>query len=461
MSDTSTRLVSVPPAAVVAGGVATGTAFAGALTSRSNSGTNNSGGSGAANTESTVVSDYGVLLHGSDYTDDPESSSPTHIPARPSTDMGFIADSRRIVPPSELLRMERERLEQEQLMHNEPSSSRNMATVPEHYSPLSPPPPLDPDRLGLLSTPRPSSSAMSGASGNDQDDPKVLTARRVRLSQLVPRSQPELRVPETSAGASSGGVWGSLGLGGIARLSRLSWFKNFRENIQDQPASPESRRGSRWGSRPVSWVPRPLSEHDIEGSRAFFDDDLKPPRALGFTEEGERPKSSVSAKSASTVYHDAESNPGTPPPLPALPRAYMPASPTTYMEQSREDSARSPMYGSDETAIDDDSAPRLVDVLDMPAPSSVSQFSSASSRSVQFPPGLTTLQSPQAWYESSSSEGDHAGITIDVLEDTPPRPGDGWRAIARNATLSHPAEHRTSFGVVSILCPYRIVVGLY
>jgi len=75
---------------------------------------------------------------------------------------------------------------------------------------------------------------------------------------------------------------------------------------------------------------------------------------------------------------------------------------------------------------------------------------------VQFPPGLVTLQTPRSWYESSSSDRDNAGITIDVLEDTPPRAGDGWRAIARNATLSHPAEHRTSFGVAQFIHPRDI-----
>jgi hypothetical protein len=437
MVGTSTGLVTVPATAAAGARTAAGAA------SGSNNGTNGSGGSGAANTESTVVSDYGVLLHGSEYTDDPEGSSPTHIPARPSTDMGFIGDSRRhIMPPSELLRIERERLEQEQLMHNVPSTSRNIPTLPERYSPLSPPPALDPDRLGLLvSTPKPSSSAMSAASGDDQDDPTVLTARRVRMSQLGPRSQPQLRRP-----GSSGGVWGSLGLGGISRLSRLSWFKNFRDNLQDSPTSPPSRRGS----RPVSWAPRPLSTFDVEAGRGLMDDDLKPPRARGFTEEGDRPRSSVSAKSGAsggTVYHDAESAPDTPPIIPPLPRVYMAGSPgsPTVLEHTEP-----PMYGSDEPPKDDDHAPRLVDVLDMPAPASVSQFSSASSKSLQFPPGLMTIHAPRSWYESSSSEGSAAGIGIDVLEDTPPRAGDGWRTLARNATLSHLADHRSSFGVVSI-----------
>jgi hypothetical protein len=451
MADTSTRLASVPPAATTAAAVAAGAAAGArgvprAAGSGSNSGTNNSGGSGR-NTESTAVSDYGILLHGSDYTDDP--SSPTHVPARPSTDMGFIDNSRRIIPPSELLRIEREREEQDQLlMRNEPSTSRAITTVPEHYSPLSPPPLLNPDHgIPSSSLLKASSSAMSAGSGNEQDDPMVLTARRVRLSQLGPRSQPELRVRDTGSGSTTTGGWGSLGLGGIARLSRLSWFKSFRDNLEDPYTTPRSRHGS----RPSSWTPRPLSDHDIEAGRALLDDGFRPPRALGTTDEGERPGSSVSARSGisgNTVYHDAESTPGTPPAIPSLPRAYMSSSPTG-LTQSHGDFGAPPLYEPDQPAKDDDHAPRLVDVLDIPAPASVSQFSSASSRSVQFPPGLVTLQSPRSWYESSSSDGDNAGISIDVLEDTPPRAGDGWRAIARNATLSHP-DHRTSFGIVSI-----------
>ena len=439
MADTSTRLASVPPAA--AAGARAG---AGAAGSGSNSGTNNSGGSGAARTESTAVSDYGILLHGSDYTNDPEGFF-TQGPARPSTDMSHSDNPRRIIPPSELLRIERERDEQEQLMRNIPSTSRAMATVPEHYSPLSPPPPLDPDRTSRASPPpKASSSAISAGSANEQDDPMVLTARRVRLSQLGPRSQPELR-SESTRGSSSAGVWGSLGLGGLARLSRLSWFKNLKDNLEDPYTSPRSRHGS----RPSSWVARPLSEHDIEVGRALLDDEFKLSRPVGVTDEGERPMSSVSAKSAvsgNTIYHDAESVAGTPPPLPTLPRAYMSSGPTGHTQSHG--GTEPPLYESEQTTKDNDHAPRLVDVLDMPAPASVSQFSSASSRSVQFPPGLMMLPSQPSWY-GNSSDAETSGITIDVLEDTPPRPGDGWRAIARNATLSHP-DHRTSFGMVSI-----------
>jgi hypothetical protein len=433
MANIGTRLVTVPPPAA----------------SGSNSGTNNSGGSGARNSVSTAVSDYGILIHGG-YTDDPTDSSSTDIPARPSTDMGFIGDSRHIIPPSELLRIEQERLEQEQLMRNEPLTTRSLSTVPEaipeDYSPLSPPPVLDPDRVHSPSSPKASSSAMSGRSANEQENPEVLTARRVRMSQLGPRSQPDLRSQDSRAGSSSGG-WGSLGLGGIARLSRLSWFKKFKDEVQDTYTSPRSRHVS----RPSSWTARPLSDHDIEVGRALLDDDLLPPRALGLAGEGERPRSSVSARSAisgNTVYHDAESTVGTPPAIPSLPRAYISGS-TSGNTQGLGEFAEPPSYESEQTAKDNDQAPRLVDVLDIPAPASVSQFSSASSRSVQFPPGLVTLRSPGSWYESSSSDGDNAGITIDVLEDTPPRAGDGWRAMARHATLNSPADHRSSFGVVS------------
>jgi len=449
MADIGRGPISVPAAAAIAGTAAGAGAAAGAPASGSNNGTNNSGGSGGANTDSTVVSDYGILIHGSRYTDDPEGSSPTSIPARPSTDMGFIGDSRQIIPPSELLRIERERLEQEQQpTHNEPSSSRvtlrAISTVPEHYSPLSPPP-----RLGAPSPPpKASSSAMST---DEQDDPMVLTARRVRLSELGPRSQPDLQQSDTRAGSSSGGGWGSLGLGGLARLSRLSWFKSFKDTLLDTPRS-------RHASRPTSWAARPpSSDHDIEAGRALLPESLSPPRAMGLTDEGERPRSSVSARSAvsgNTVYHDAESTVNPHPPIPSLPRAYISGS-QTFMVHSSGEFAEPPAYDPEQVAKDnddDDHAPRLIDVLDIPAPASVSQFSSASSRSVQFPPGLVALQGPQAWYESSSSDGDNAGITIDVLEDTPPRAGDGWRAMARSATLSHPAEYRSSFGIVSTFC---------
>lgn len=430
MATTNGRMVSVPAVAGAATGAAVGAAASGPHT-----GTNNSNGSGSSggNTESTAVSDYGVLL--SEYANDPANNTP----ARPSTDMGFIPDSRggHIIPPSELLRMENERMEQEQYLYGDEPRAYS-TDEPQRYSPLAPPPPLDPDRLAPLSTS--TKSSLSGISAHAMDDPMVMTARRVQMTQVGPRGS-----EESSPVATTSGTWGSLNLGGISRLSRLSWFKNLRENLQESPKS----------SRPTSYVGVPLSDTDVETGRASLGEELKRPTGLGFNAEGERPMSSVSTKSAmsgSTVYHDTYSSPGTPPPLPPLPRAYMTSQ--SNLTHVRSGSMAPPAYeaeqmtspGGQNQVAKDNYAPRLVDVLDMPAPASISQFSSASSRGgLPFPPGLAQLPS---WYASSSSEaGDNAGISIDVLEDAPPTAGDGWRVLARNTSLSHP-EHRTSFGIV-------------
>lgn len=448
MADTSARLVSAPAAGA-----------AGAAAAGNNGNTNSSGGSGPS--DSTAVSDYGVLLERADYMDEnSEAHTPPYIPARPSTDLGFVDDrgaGQHIIPPSELLRMEREREENEGLM---PTTMRNLP--PEEYSPLMPPPPLDPDHLPIPGGS--SQRSMSPAtSAHDLDDPMVLTARRVRMSQIgspsnTSQSQPDLRLEDTHPPPSrpaSGGAWGSLGFGGIARLSRLSWFKGMREAFQ-QDSPTRSTPSSRHASRQASWVARALADRDVEAGRALLGSEAEKRR--GELTQGERPMSSVSAKSAvsgNTIYHDAESNPGTPPPLPPLPRAHVSGSgsqidfaqiaPPAY--QPKSDNAASPVD----------------DILDMPAPASISQFSSASSRGgVPFPPGLGMgqLPTPRSWYESSSSEaGGDVGITVDMLEDEPPRAGDRWRFMARNASLSYPA-HRSSFGVVSLTNVFSFVIRM-
>lgn len=471
------------------------------------------GTNGSRDSRSTAsVSDYGVLLHGGEYTDDdPEGSSPTHIPARPSTELGFIGEERRghIIPQSELLR------DEGSSSHPRPEHERGPEE--EHgpeYSPLLPPPRLiDPDRPTPGSTQgqqipstsqKTSFSGRSGVHHDDLDDPMVLTARRVRMSQIGigpraefevgPRGQsPESPAtsttvhdpspvpgPSTSGGRGSGGPgWGSLGLGGIARLSRLSWFKNLRENLgqQDSPT-----RSSHRGSRPTSYA----SKGDVEAARGLlsgeeFKREQRGSRAglgLGLGLGGERPISSVSAKSAvssaTTIYHDARSDPETPPPLPPLPRAFLSGGGNGSGAGSQVDvsagygspgggggggGGEPPSYESPHMhqAVKDLNSPHshnIVDILDLPAPASVSQFSSASSRgTVPFPPGLVQLPTPRSWYESSSSEGGgeraDVFVGIDGLEDEPPRAGDGWRVLARNAGLGN-VEHRSSFGLVSV-----------
>ena len=114
--------------------------------------------------------------------------------------------------------------------------------------------------------------------------------------------------------------------------------------------------------------------------------------------------SAVSAKSAvsgSTVYHDARSLAGTPPPLPPLPRALLSGS-QTDMSQSYGGTNEPPSYqyesdqtGSQAATAKGGDTPRGVDILDLPAPASVSLLSSASSKvTVPFPPGLVQLPTP-------------------------------------------------------------------
>lgn len=433
------RSVSIPAPAALAG-VAAGVGAA-----APHQGTNNSNGSGSSGgrTESTAVSDYGVLL--ADYTN-----------ARRSSEMGqgYFDDaeprSRHIIPPSELLRLENERMEAEHIYRDSPGGVHD-PDDPARYSPLAPPPPLvDPER----NTPQSASSKSSFSiiSAQEQEDPVVMSARRVHMSDVGPRGS-ERGSEESSPVASTSGGWGALGLGGIARLSRLSWFKNFRENLQDSPPT-----------RPQSYVGVALSDSDVEAGRATLGRDLKRPHALGLDAAGERPISTVSTKSAmsgSTVYHDAHSVPGTPPPVPPMPRVYMSID-HPELHNARSGSTMSPpayesehmgsLAGQTQAAKDAGYAPRLVDVLDMPAPVSMSQFSSISSRGgMPFPPGLLTT--PRSWYESSSSDaGESAGIRIDVLEDAPPQARDGWRVLARNGSIAYP-EHRSSFGIVSGLSP--------
>ncbi|KAI0077296.1 hypothetical protein K474DRAFT_1106932 [Panus rudis PR-1116 ss-1] len=212
-----------------------------------------------------------------------------------------------------------------------------------------------------------------------------------------------------------------------------------------------------------------------------------------------RPISSVSAKSAAsgnTVYHDAVSTPVSdsiefPPPVAsssgatanAGPSSNAPSAPSPLQQsfsQGSSDTARfagletiravnppserPPSYGHDE-----DSFPRLsssfappsgaeIDILDIPAPSPVSPFTSSRPA---FPPGLVPLPTPRAWRDSYSSVGTpisagssgEAGIGIDILEEEPPAARAGWRSLASGiggggggGSSGSAATRRTTFG---------------
>ena len=418
-------------------------------------GSTGSGDSG--HTSSSAVTDYGVLLPGGGpigqaYRDDP------HFPARPSSEItGYI------VPPGQLLKIDDE---------EEPSGPPRMYGVqrpsdpqlPEVFAPLLPPPPLDVDRLSVR---KPSSlndkeKSLRSLSypASDTEDPKVYTARRVKVKELGPRSPTE----ETSSNthADDGPVPGpsswrnSLGLSSISRLRR-SWFGGSSSRDTSKSSGRRVRADDAEVNQSLLSVPR-----------------IRSRAGLGLTIDGERPMSSVSAKSAmsgNTIYHDAVSRLDTPVSVPS--RAMTPAS-ARGPGSANELVPPVPIGAPPAYALSDpyDSlGSRLsfpysqgVDVLDLPVPQAASPFvasggTSTATRNVATPPGLGDSQ-VRAWRDSLSvitGSSNNASVTIDMLDAEPPRAGEGWRSMAGllGTSTSEPGpdsgERRATFGTVSLL----------
>jgi hypothetical protein len=333
--------------------------------------------------------------------------------------------------------------------------------------------------------PQPSQlSKKESFSGDAEESATLLTARRVKVEDLAPRSAP--RLPESPSGPShrgSSGLLGSLGLAGLANIGRMGWFKNI-----DSP---------RQSIAEAEYSAAPLSEKDIETGRSMLNpeggvDSLgNRLRGIGAGPDGTRPMSNMSARSgasAGTVYHDAHSSvPGTP--LPAQPpRALTPAeqptlpagenswmssplsSPPPYIDRplaaATSDSPRSPAG----TNIDD--APGA-DILDMPAPTALNHFSSISSlketatgssfgyKATPFPPpGLETIR-PIGWSDTStnmtaslgsmgmlSGSDNRTDVAVDVLEEEPPDAEQGWRTISSGGFID--PGRRGTFGMVCL-----------
>lgn len=300
---------------------------------------------------------------------------------------------------------------------------------------------------------KPSQNSMSVSL---QDEPTVATARRVRMdsSAVSPPSSPA----EGSSNRRTS--WKPFGLGGLAGLSRLSWFRN-------SDSTPSSKR--------ASFLATALTDNDVEAGRALLDEPstseprFRRPQELA-TEE--RPISTFSTKSGLTVYHDAQSSiPGTPllaPPPRALPSDSFdsefggwPGVPALHPAEPSETTTTTTTHAVD------------VDILDMPAPRGISPFASTSSlrntsttssvskKAYPHPPGLVSedLPTPAAWKDTdgttpsvgsfavdSSGDGNRlsTGITVDVLEEAPPAAGQSWRSLA--GTRSE--NKRTTFGLV-------------
>ena len=369
------------------------------------------------------------------------------------------------------------------------------------FRPLPPPPRLvDPEHVQTPLLDRPPFKAQGSRLSQmstipDADEPVTVgMARRVRAEDLASRSPPELVRTLADVGPStSTGFFAGLGAG-LANIGRLSWLKNSESN---------SRRTSRSHSY------SPTSHDDVEAAKALLHPQMSESsssRERNFGTFGKNPDRarpvSTSSISGGSVYHDAYSSlPGTPilgaAKLAPLPRALTPSSPSTadYGRPSRStmNSSLLPSYDPIETAPTSASTsasmfnhglPSGMDILDMPAPSAVLPFTSASTSTLSlrektttnilglgtpsFPPGLVLSTQKKSWTDASSTatqvhtpfavvatHNTGPAVAIDVLEDAPPTAEEGWRSMA--AVIQSGPGRRTTLGGVSCpLFPYLI-----
>ncbi|KAF5389500.1 hypothetical protein D9757_004358 [Collybiopsis confluens] len=331
---------------------------------------------------------------------------------------------------------------------------------------LTPPPRLvDPSHSHSRSLDR--MPSLGSQISSDAGEATLLTARRVRAEDLGSRP-----IADSSRKRDS--------LRGFG-LAALGWFQGL--------GSSSSRRNSQVVT---SLQSTRLGDRDVEAGRALLDADTGAPSemsevprfrgqlGLGVGYAGNRPVSGASANSrSSTIYHDAQSSlPGTPlvmPPPRALANSssaelgYWPPSTTdTSSATAALRFSHDSRTGTQSTSASTDNA-TTVDILDIPVPRAISPFASANSlrekgtissvssqgkTEFSYPPGLSTFSIPQVWNQTTGTtpspgsfaatslhSPEEAGISIDVLEEAPPIPGDHWKFLA----TGHSAR-RTTFG---------------
>ena len=366
---------------------------------------------------------------------------------------------RHIVPRDVLARMAESESSQYDIRVVQPSP-------PQDHSPLLPPPPLDPDGLGVIGSTRPVSDrslasqhdrsvySEKSAGSLEADPAELLVARRVRVGDFASTPSPRITTLDP-AGEPSTSRRSALGLTGLgARLGRLSWFK--RLSSSGSPAQteagadtmvdtytrspPRSVRSSH--SRPGSWT-RLMNEPDVEAaplpaSSTRRDSGL----GLGLLTIGSRPISSVSARSGNTVYESARSRPASsiidfPEPVTSsILQEELTHSPPGENAAFR---GPPPSYNDGQNVLSGwaEHPPSEIDILDSPAPGPLPSFNTG--RPV-FPPGLSAL--PRSWRDSYTTDGVSSGEAVRI-EDEPPSANDGWRDLAGERV-----GRRRTFGVV-------------
>lgn len=316
----------------------------------------------------------------------------------------------------------------------------------------------------------------------------LLTARRVMMNEGSPTTLVE--AGNNNGNGSGFSSWGSSiaqGLGGLTRLSRLSWFQRMEAMRAHSPTSEVVGRSQSRSATPSTSQRRPTSLAERAG--------LSVPRPISHLCVG-----SGKSSNGDTVFYDALSSVSTrsghghghrPSSMPPLPRPHTatptqpvsapdtpPAHDTSSGSQVHFDQpvAPSPIHprSRDPTPPSTGAAATLapnmneaLDVLDTPVPSAVSPFSIASSRGgPAYPSGLEQhISNIRAWRESSSDMPSPAsfgtgsasgrggsfavvGAGPDILEDEPPRPREGWthlRTVTSGTTLRQVS--RVTFGL--------------
>ncbi len=370
---------------------------------------------------------------------------------------------------------------------------------PQEYSPLMPPPPLDPDHmmgLGIRTSRNTSNRSLASQTqkrsihsekslGSLETDSheraEFLVAKRVRLADQ-PRSH--TTVPESGPS----GVRSALGLSGLSgRLGRLSWFKRMSYTGASQSDTHLEGAIAAASDSYTRTPPRSRASHSRPGSRSHLLDDpelgvstqrrdIRRDSGVGFgllAAPATRPISSLSTKSTGaasgrTVYHDASSRPASS--LVMFPEPVISSERQEQLSRVAVDNRVTlsaadigvpfnapPAYNENPLSwLPPGALPPNVDVLDTTAPGPSVPFSSGRST---FPPGLTALPDPRTWrdsYLTDSTPYDNrssAGIAVDILEEEPPEAQEDWRDLAAERD-----GRRRTFGIVSF--QNRVVLKL-